>query len=94
MSHKVLNLCVKRNATKWTGFKSNCPKSYNQNPFSCKENKKIIINVNVKNEQKGNYETQESIPPAGPSNRDVVPARQAGNRFLGSLKGLQILAQG
>ncbi len=54
MSHKVLNMCVKRNATKWTGFKSNCPKSYNQNPFSCKENKKIIINVNVKNEQKGN----------------------------------------
>jgi hypothetical protein len=51
-------------------------------------------NENVKNEQKGNYETQESIPPAGPSNRVVVPASQAGNRFLGSLKGLQILAQG
>jgi hypothetical protein len=26
------------------------------------------------------------------SNRVVVPARQAGNRFLGSLKGLQIRA--
>ncbi len=40
---------------------------------------------------------KESIPPAyvawraGTSNR-VVPARQAGNRFLGSLKGLQIRA--
>ncbi len=30
---------------------------------------------------------------AGTSNRVVVPARQAGNRFLGSLKGLQIQAQ-
>ncbi len=42
---------------------------------------------------------QESIPPAyvacrvGTSNRVVVPARQAGNRFLNSLKGLQIQAQ-
>jgi hypothetical protein len=41
---------------------------------------------------------QESIPPAyvawraGTSNRVVVPARQAGNGFLGSLKGLQIRA--
>ncbi len=41
----------------------------------------------------------ESIPPAygsmaaGTSNRVVVPARQAGNRFLDSLKGLQIRAQ-
>ncbi len=40
----------------------------------------------------------ESIPPAyvallaGTSNRAVVPAFQAGNRFLGSLKGLQIQA--
>ncbi len=39
---------------------------------------------------------QESIPlahvawRAGTSNRFVVPARQARNRFLGSLKGLQI----
>ncbi len=39
---------------------------------------------------------EESIPPAyvawraGTTNRVVVPARQAGNRFLGSLKGLQI----
>jgi hypothetical protein len=45
------------------------------------------------------YGAQESIPPAyvvvwraGTSNRVVVPARQAGNRFLGSLKGLQIRA--
>jgi hypothetical protein len=30
---------------------------------------------------------------AGTSNWVVVPARQAGNRFLGSLKGLQIRAQ-
>jgi hypothetical protein len=29
---------------------------------------------------------------AGTSNRAVVPARQAGNRFLGSLKNLQIRA--
>ncbi len=29
---------------------------------------------------------------AGTSNRVVVPVRQAGNRFLGSLKGLQIRA--
>ncbi len=29
---------------------------------------------------------------AGTSNRVVVPTRQAGNRFLGSLKGLQIRA--
>ncbi len=42
---------------------------------------------------------QESIQPAyvawraGTTNRVVVPARQAGNRFLGSLKGLQIRAQ-
>jgi hypothetical protein len=40
------------------------------------------------------------IPPAyvawraGTKNRVVVPARQAGNRFLGSLKGLQIRTQG
>jgi hypothetical protein len=29
---------------------------------------------------------------AGTSNRVVIPARQDGNRFLGSLKGLQIQA--
>jgi hypothetical protein len=40
-------------------------------------------------------DSKESIPPgyvawgAGTSIRVVVPARQAGNRFLGSLKGLQ-----
>jgi hypothetical protein len=42
---------------------------------------------------------KESIPPAyvawraGTSNRVVVPARQAGNRSSGSLKGLQTRAQ-
>ncbi len=30
---------------------------------------------------------------ASTTNRDIVPARQAGNRFLGSLKGLQIRTQ-
>jgi hypothetical protein len=30
---------------------------------------------------------------AGTTNRVVVPARQAGNRFLDSIKGLQIRAQ-
>jgi hypothetical protein len=44
------------------------------------------------------YRAQESIPPAsvacraGTSNRVVGPVPQAGNRFLGSLKGLQIRA--
>jgi hypothetical protein len=44
-------------------------------------------------------DSEESIPPAyvawrvSTANRVVVPARQAGNRFLGSLKGLQIRAQ-
>jgi hypothetical protein len=44
-------------------------------------------------------DSEESISPvyvacrAGTTNRAVVPARQAGNRFLGSLKGLQIRAQ-
>ena len=44
-------------------------------------------------------DSEVSIPPAyvarraGTTNRVVVPARQAGNRFLGSLKGLQIRAQ-
>ncbi len=44
-------------------------------------------------------ESEESIWPAayvawraGSPNVVVVPARQAGNRFLGSLKGLQIRA--
>ncbi len=43
-------------------------------------------------------DSKVSIPPAyiawwaGTSNRVAVPARQAGNRFLGSLKGLQIRA--
>ncbi len=42
---------------------------------------------------------EDSIPPAyvawraGTTNRVVVPDRQAGNRFLGSLKGLQIRTQ-
>ncbi len=44
-------------------------------------------------------DSEDSIPPAyvawraGTKNRVVVPARQAGNRFLGSLKGIQIRAQ-
>jgi hypothetical protein len=44
-------------------------------------------------------DSEESISPvyvawrAGMTNRGVVLARQAGNRFLGSLKGLQIRAQ-
>jgi hypothetical protein len=44
-------------------------------------------------------DSKESIQPAyvawraGKSNRVVVPARRTGNRFLGSLKGLQIRAQ-
>ncbi len=43
-------------------------------------------------------DSEDSIPPAhvawraGTTNRVVVPARQAGNRFLVSLKGLQIRA--
>jgi hypothetical protein len=45
-------------------------------------------------------DSEQSIPPyylawrAGTINRVVVPARQAGNRCLGSLEGLQIRAQG
>ncbi len=44
-------------------------------------------------------DSKESIPPAfvawpgGTPNKVVVPARQAGNRFPGSLKCLQIRAQ-
>jgi hypothetical protein len=43
-------------------------------------------------------DSEDSIPPAYvawraiTTNRVVVPARQAGNRFLGSVKGLQIRA--
>jgi hypothetical protein len=43
------------------------------------------------------YGAQESIPQAyvawrvGTKKRVVLPVRQAGSRFLGSLKGLQIL---
>ncbi len=37
--------------------------------------------------------SEESIPPAYVAWRVVVPARQAENRFPGSLKGLQIRAQ-
>ncbi len=46
------------------------------------------------------YGAQESIPSAyvawraGTTSRGFVPARQVGNRFLGSFKGLQIRAQG
>jgi hypothetical protein len=44
-------------------------------------------------------DSKESIPPAclawrpGTSNRVVLPACQAGNRFQGYLQGLQILAR-
>ncbi len=44
-------------------------------------------------------DSENSIPPAyvawraDKTNRAVVPARQAGNQFLGSLKSLQIRAQ-
>jgi hypothetical protein len=44
-------------------------------------------------------DSEDSIPPAylawraGTTNRIIVLARQAGNRFPGSLKGLQIRAQ-
>jgi hypothetical protein len=44
-------------------------------------------------------DSEDSIPPANvawrasTTNRVVVPARQAGNRFLGSFKGSQIRAQ-
>ncbi len=39
-------------------------------------------------------DSKESIPPAYVAwQAVVVPARQTGNRFLGSLKGLQIRAQ-
>jgi hypothetical protein len=43
-------------------------------------------------------DSEDSIPPAfvvrraGTTNRVIVPARQAENRFLGSIKGLQIRA--
>ncbi len=49
-------------------------------------------------ENRSGFDSKESIPPtyvawqAGTTNRVVVPARQDGNRFLGSLKGLQIRA--
>jgi hypothetical protein len=52
--------------------------------------------LNVRGAQESIPTSKESIPPAyvawraGTSNRVVVPARQAGNRFLGSLKGVQI----
>jgi hypothetical protein len=44
-------------------------------------------------------DSEDSIPPAyvewraGTTNRVIIPTRQARNRFLGSLKGLQIRAQ-
>jgi hypothetical protein len=51
------------------------------------------------NKKKG-FDCEESIPPAyvawraGLPNRVVVPAHQAGNRFLGFSKDLQTLALG
>ncbi len=44
-------------------------------------------------------DSEDSIPPAyvawraGTTNKVIVPARQAENRFLGSTKGLQIRAE-
>ncbi len=51
-----------------------------------------------KRSRRSGIDSEDSIPPAyvawraGTTNRVVVPARQAGNRFLGSFKGLQIRA--
>jgi hypothetical protein len=53
------------------------------------EKNPVIVNV---------YRAQKSIPPAcviwraGTTKRVIIPARKAGNRFLGSLKGLQTRA--
>ncbi len=64
-------------------------------PFTC------IVKARArtcKNLRSPGIYSEESIPSAyvawraTTSNRVVVPARQAGNRFLDSLKGLQILA--
>jgi hypothetical protein len=60
-------------------------------PISCTE--PVFVNVY----SPGN-DSEGSIPAAyvalrdGTTKRFVVPARQAGNRFLGSYKGLQIRA--
>jgi hypothetical protein len=53
---------------------------------------------NGKRLRRPGIDSEDSIPTAyvawraGTTNRVVVPARQAGNRYLGSLKGLQIRA--
>jgi hypothetical protein len=53
---------------------------------------------NGKLSRSSGIDSKESIPPAyvawraGTSNEVDVPAHEAGNRFLGSLKGLQIRA--
>ncbi len=53
---------------------------------------------NCKRLRRPGIDSEDSIPPAyvawraGTTNRVVVPARQDGNRYLGSLKGLQIRA--
>ncbi len=52
----------------------------------------ILVNVY----RRSGIDSKESIPTAwraSTSKRVVVPARQAGNRLLGSLKGLQIRAR-
>jgi hypothetical protein len=61
--------------------------------------KKIIQSRICKRLWGPGIDSDESISPAyvalwaGSTNRAVVPAYHAGNRFLGSLKGLQIPAQ-
>ncbi len=56
----------------------------------------MIRACNCKHLKRPVIDSEDSIPPAyvawraSTTNRVVVQARQAGNRFLGSLKGLQI----
>ncbi len=63
--------------------------------MSCEKTTDPVF-VNIKGAQES---IPKSIPQAyvawwaGTSNSVVVPTRQAGNRFLGSLKDLQIRAQ-
>ena len=64
--------------------------------YKCKEVRARIC----KRLTRPGIDSEDSIPPAyvawraGTTNRVVVQARQAVNRFLGSFKGLQIRAQG
>jgi hypothetical protein len=67
----------------------------NNNPLSYPHNSRARI---CKRLSRPGIDSDGSIPPAyvawraSTTNRVVVPASQAGNRFLGSLKGLQIRA--